>query len=238
LGREGCSFFYKENDMAIQESSQRMELAFPSPSRLFTPGVTLLLALIITGYTLLAYAPVFTLNYLMIHPDTLFGRTFWQLVSYSLIEGCPLNLIFAITVLIFMGSAIEREWRTGSFLLLWVVSAVGCAILWFLMCKIRGGIWVGQGSGPGAYAIVGAFGLIFRRKRFFCVLWTVEAQILSLIVIGLGIVITIPSPLYWIWIAGAGVAYLYIKACWWLAKRRQSLPASAMKRKGPFVEID
>lgn len=223
--------------MAIQEMQHRVELALPSPTKLFTPGVTLLLILMIVGFALVNYAEGFVFNYLLLHSVSLSKWDLWKLVTYAFIND-PVSLLFSGLILLFMGSAIEREWRTRSFLLLWVVCAVACAIIWILVMNLLGlekSTYCGDGA---AYGVVGAFGLVFRRKRFFAFFWTVEAQFIALLIIAVGVVIGIAIPITWIWVGGSLVAYIYIKLQWRLMRRGGNVSKPAPKRKGPFVEID
>ncbi len=224
--------------MPTEATDKQIQLALPSPTKLFTPGVTLLIILQILGFTLTFHAPDFTSKYLMLHPHNLLTGSFWELFSFSFVEMCSWNLIFTLSVLLFMGSAIEREWRTTSFLLLWFVTVSACAILWTLICLICDGKAIGWGSLPGTFGTLAAFGLVFRRKRFFYFLWTVEAQVLSLLLIAVGLILAIPYPWSFVWVAGAGVAYIYIKARWKLTQKRFNAPKAQGKRPGPFVEID
>jgi len=219
--------------MSWPQQETRIELALPSPTKIFTPGVTALLILMVLGYAVLSHAPDFTIKHLALHPQALLSGCVWQLLTYSLVNGgCGLG--FALVTVLFIGSAIEREWRTRSFLTLWIVVSMVCALVWSLISLVVGRDLIGVGSAPCLYGLIGAFGLVFRRKRFWMVLWTVEAQVLALILIGIGLVLGIARPIMWIWVAGAGVAYLYIKLRWRVA---QGIPRLTRKR-GSFVDID
>jgi membrane associated rhomboid family serine protease len=167
---------------------------------------------------------------------------FWTLLTYSFVNsGC--GLAFTIAAILFVGSAIEREWGIGAFLLLWGVVGVVCGLIWLMMCSIFMPGLAGMGSDPCVYGLIGAFGLVFRRKRFFFFLWPMEAQTLALIFIGIGMVLCIPRPIFLIWVAGAGVAYLYIRLIWRAIEKRRRMGSSHAKtvpgeRVGSFVEID
>ncbi len=221
--------------MARQYTEERIELALPSPVKLFTPGVIGILCLMIAGYALLVHAPGFTVSSLALCPQKVLSGSLWQLISFSFING-GCGLAFNAFTILFIGSSIEREWRTRSFLGLWLVTSVVCAVIWILASLVMGRELVGIGSDPAVYGIIATFGLIFRRRRFWFFLWTVEAQVLAWIFIGIGLVLRISTPVTWIWVGGALVAYVYIKILWRL---RQGGPAkkTVSKSRG-FVEID
>lgn len=222
---------------------KRVELAFPSPRKLFTPAVTVILVLIIIGFTLIHYAPDFTLDYLAVSTTGIAHGRIWQLVTYSFIDSCPWNLIFDIIVLLFIGSEVERQWRTGSFVLLWLIVSVTCAVVWLLVSLVLGRVYFGIGGAACAYGLIGTFGLLLRKRRFFAVFWTVEAQHLAWFLIGLGIILGIPQPITWIWVAGAGVAYLYVKIRWRIQSGLSTggatrAPSGQAQRPRGFVDID
>ncbi|MHC4362126.1 MAG: DUF1751 domain-containing protein [Planctomycetota bacterium] len=223
----------------MPEVERRIELALPSPRKLFTPVVTTVILLMIAGFALIHHAQRFTLEYLALNPQTFLRLRFWQLLTYSLINLCSWNLIFDGVIVLFIGSTIEREWRSRSTLLLLLVVSVVCGAAWVLLNLMAGWGYIGMGTGACAYGLIAAFGLLFRRKRFFALFWTIEAQYLALILIGIGLVVGIARPGTWIWVAGAGVAYAYVKLRWRLASGPAGSRAqSVRKRAGSFVDVD
>ena len=87
-----------------------------------------------------------------------------------------------------------------------------------------------------AYGLIGAFGLVFRKRRFLVLLWGMEAQYLALLLIGIGLVIGIAAPITWIWVGGAGVAYVYIKLLW--RQRSGGGSRRSARHVSRFAEID
>jgi len=189
----------------------RMQLSLPSPSKLFTPAVTTILVLMIAGWTIISYAPDFTLKWLALSSQGLLSGKIWQVVTYSFVNGCGSNLIFNGLIVLFIGSSIEREWRSRSFVALWLVVSATCGLVWFLVNLVGGWNYIGIGTGACGYGIIGTFGLLFRRKRFFALFWSVEAQYIAWLLIGIGLVLGIARPISLIWVAGALVAYIYVK---------------------------
>lgn len=216
----------------------RTQMVMPSPSKLFTPAVTTIIALLIAGFALATYFPGFTVRYLGLSSQGVFSGKLWQVITYSLINPCASALIFNGIMVLFIGSSIERVWRTRSFVLLWVVVSVVCAVLWMLVSLVLGQNMVGMGSAACGYGLIAAFGILNYRKRVFTLLCTIEAQYLAMIFIGIGIVISIASPFNLIWVSGALVAYLYIK--WTLRRRTGTKTVDSFSRGGGsgFVDID
>jgi membrane associated rhomboid family serine protease len=224
---------------AMPDFETRVQLAIPSPTKLFTPAVTAILILMVAGWAVISYAPDFTLNWLALSSQGLLRGRIWQLVTYSFVNGCSGNLIFNGLMVLFIGSAIEREWRTRSFVALWLVVSVSCGAIWFLVNLIGGWNYIGLGTGACGYGIIGTFGLLFRRKRFFALFWSVEAQHIAWMLIGIGLVLGIARPISWIWVAGALVAYVYVKLRWAMqSSSTYNRPAAVQGRRGGFVDVD
>jgi membrane associated rhomboid family serine protease len=218
---------------------EQIQLTLPSPRKLFTPVVTAVIVLMIIGFTLVHHATEFTVSNLAINPQTFLPLKLWQLITYSFINPCPWNLVFNGMVVLFIGSAIEREWQSRSFLLLWLIVCITCGTLWLLVNLILGLNYLGMGTGACAYGLIAAFGLLFRRKRFFAFFWTVEAQYLALILIGIGMVVGIARPITWIWVGGAAVAYIYIKLLWsGISSGARIRKRSVQNKQSGFVDID
>lgn len=224
---------------AMADFETHMQLAFPSPSKLFTPAVTTILILMIAGWAVISYAPDFTANWLAVSSQGLLRGRIWQLVTYSFINGCSGNLVFNGLMVLFIGSTIEREWRTRSFVALWLVVSVTCGVIWFLVNLVGGWNYVGIGTGACGYGIIGTFGLLFRRKRFLALFWSVEAQYIAWLLIGIGLVLGIARPISWIWVAGALVAYIYVKLRWRIQSNSMyNRPAAVEGRRDGFVDVD
>ena len=214
------------------------QMVMPAPSKLFTPAVTTILGLLVGGFAIATYFPEFTLKYLALSSQELFRGKFWQLITYSLINPSSCSLIFNGIMVLFIGSSIERVWRTRSFVLLWVVVSVACGVLWVLVSLVLGQNMIGAGSGACGYGLIATFGILNYRKRFFMMLCTIEAQYLAMIFIGIGVITSIASPFNLIWIAGALVGYVYVK--WTLRSRTGSKTENSFSRGGGsgFVDID
>lgn len=224
--------------MAYGDNQRRVQWALPSPSRFFTPGVVTLLVLLVAGYIVASFVPPLAGAFVLSPTRVLHGQV-WRLVTYPFINGCVSSLIMGMIGVLLIGSAIEREWRARSFLLLWLVVGVVCGLLWVAIGSIvsafTGNEYVGAGTAACVYGLLGAFGLIYRRRRAMFLIGTFEMQYFVLILLAIGVIVSLRTPMNLIWITGAGVAYLYIKLLWRIRSGRSK---KAAKEVGRFVEID
>lgn len=221
------------------DKERNLQLALPSPKKLFTPAVTTIIVLMIIGYTLISYAGDFVINHLALSGAGVIHGKIWQLLTYPFFEGCSRNLIFNGFLLLFVGSSIEREWHTGPFILFLLVVSVTCGVLWVIVDLLLPRIYIGLGMSACGYGLIAAFGVLFYRRLVFTILWTVEAQYLAWLLIGIGIVLGIPQPITWIWVSGAAVGYAYIKLRQQQNVGRAKIRHSAGRdRGGDFVDID
>ncbi len=223
--------------MALVEGESRFQVVLPAPSKIFMPGVVTLLVLMVAGYVLSIFAPDFTSNQLFLHPNDIKTLSLWQLLTYSFINPVGMILLFDCIIVLFIGSLIEREWRTRSFLMLWAVVSVISGLAWVLASWMLKTEYLGFGSSACTYGLIAAFGLIFRRRRFMVYFSTIEAQTIAWILIAMGIILSIKPPILLVWVIGAVAGYLYVKLQWCLPARTSPKTASN-RRPGPFVEID
>ena len=221
----------------MADFEQRIEWAIPSPRKLFTPAVVTILFLLIAGFTLIYYAPEFTLRYLALSLEGIKQGKVWQLITYPFFDSCGITLVFDGLLVLFIGSAIEREWRTGAFVLLWLIVSVVCGLIWIAVNALLGRNFIGIGSASCAYGLIAVFGLLYRKRRFLAFFWALEAQYIAWGLIVIGIVLGIRQPMAWIWVSGALVAYLYIKIRWRAASSGTNAPAGRYTP-GSFVDID
>ncbi len=220
-------------------TTQQTQMSFPSPTKLFTPGVVVILVLMIAGILLSTFAPAFTTGFLAISAHNVIHGRIWQLVTYPFVSDSPMNLVFSGLMVLFVGSAIEREWRTASFLLLWMIISAVCGLLWVVVNLLTGSNFIGMGASACTYGLITVMGLLFRGRRFFMFFVTVESRYLVLILIAIGVLMNIATPINLVWISGALVAYIYIKLRWSMAsKGRRTIPSVEQRRSNGFVDID
>jgi len=199
--------------------------------------VTVILVGMVAGFTIVYYATDFTVKYLALSVTGMKHVMIWQLLTYPFLNGCNWSLVWGGLLLLFIGSAVEREWRTKSFIGLWLIVSVVCGLIWVVISAIAGKSYVGGGTASCVYGIVAVFGVLYRRRRFLVLFWSVEAQHLAWAFIIIGIILGIRQPITWIWVAGALVGYLYVKLRMRMESAARRSPQSSY-RPGDFVDID
>jgi membrane associated rhomboid family serine protease len=222
--------------LPMTNGQQPMQFQMPTPSRIFTPAVTILLVLMAAGYVLMLAAPR-AIEWLGLVPDAITRGQMWQLVSYVFGERFAMNLLFNAMAVLFIGNMIEREWRARSLAGLWLSASIVCGLIWTAVNLLAGKNGVGFGAGPCVYALLGAFGLLFGKRRFFFFVAAVQARWIAAILIGLGLLMSLGRPISIVWIIGAPVGYLYIALVRRLASRPRSGDAGPSSRTR-HLEID
>jgi membrane associated rhomboid family serine protease len=221
------------------EYNEQIQAVFPLPAKLFTPAVTAILILLIVGILLSVFAPGFTIRVFAVGAQNVLHGRIWQLVSYPFVSNSPINLIFSGLVVLFVGSMIERQWRTISFILLWLVITVGCGLLWVVVNLLTGNNFVGMGASSCIYGLITTMGLLFRDRRFYVFSTAVKLRYLVLILIATGILMNMATPMNLIWIFGALIAYLYVKLCFkMVSKGGRVINPLEQKRGSGFVDVD
>ena len=220
--------------MAVGDPVVQWHYEIPPLRKIFLPGTTGLLAAYVVGYILFALLPQLTFTLFGLHPGAGLLIRPWQMVTYPFLTG-PCSFLWAVAAVLILGSAVERQWRTGPLLMLWALTTVGCGILWCLFW----GIPVGGGSGY-FFSVLAVCGCIFRNRRLHFP--PVRVDHLVLVVIGLYLVLAVGRPDLFIWIAGAGIGWCCVRYFRWRDRRQAGAPAlsahvASPPRKG-FVDID
>ena len=221
----------------MAETETRIELAIPSPQKLFTPVVTVILVLMVIGYALTIYAKNFTTTYLALSATGVFSGKIWQLVTYPFIDGNMLILIFHLFLVLFVGSNIEREWRSKELILFWLIVSTICGLIWVVVCQLIGTNYLGWSAAACGFGLISAFGLLFRRKKFIAWFWVMQAQHAAWGLIVIGIIFSIPQPITFIWLTGALSGYFYVKLRRRMLYRAGTAPQETYRPQS-FVDID
>jgi membrane associated rhomboid family serine protease len=217
----------------------QVQIGLPSPRSFFTPAVTAILILFVAFFILNWLASEWAMAWLALHPSKVLQGCVWQVVTYWMIHDSATSLIMEGSVILVVGSAVERQWRAGSFVALWLMTCSLCGLIWVLVNRIGQLSYVGTGSSAGCFGLIGAFGLLFRGQRFFFFIASVRAQTLAWILIGLGVVSSLWMPISLIWVLGAAVSFLYIKLLWKASARSAGLSSrQAPYQPGRFVDIE
>lgn len=228
----------------MSDFQRRLQLELPSPTQLFTPAVTVFLVLSIIGFAVATYAPAFTANMLALSGRGIFRGKVWQLVTYPFFESRVIPFIWSCIILLFMGSAVERQWKTRGFLALWFVVSITCGVMWVLISVVLYMIF-GRNLPPALgnwgciYGIIAVFGILYKKQKFLVYFFVMEGQHLAILMIAIGLVASIAAPLNLIFVAGALIAYVYTKFRQANAESRSTRRSGASDlRSGGFVDVD
>lgn len=128
----------------------------------------------------------------ILRPETIRDGYVWQFLTYGFIQGSPLNFLFAMLGIYFIGTAVEERIGYRRFMEMFFTALIGAGILGFLLSFTK---FMAQGpafgSGPAANAILIVFYMLYR-----------EAKVMPLF-------IPIPIPVKWIVIFAAAVQGAY-----------------------------
>jgi rhomboid protease GluP len=221
----------------MTDFQQQVQFQTPSPSKLFTPAVTVILILMVISLLLSAFTGSFIIDLFGLSRQGLTRGMVWQLVTYSIVNPNPMQLVFNGIAVLFLGSMIERQWRTGSFVLLWLVVSVICGLAWILLDILLGSSNIAVGANGCIYGMLGTFGILFRGRRFFMFFATIETKYLVLILIAIGVLMAISQPVSLVWILGAPVAYVYTKLMWKIRSERANI-VSEKTQTSRFSDLD
>jgi membrane associated rhomboid family serine protease len=199
----------------------------------------MILVLSLMGFVLSIFSSGFAMGSFGLSAGQVLRGKVWELITYPFVENSPMNLVFTMLMVLFVGSAIEREWRTASFLLLWLVITAACGIIWVVVNLVSGQDFVGFGGSACSYGFIATLGLLFRGRSFFVLFATVKAEYLAIILIVIGIIMNIMTPMNLVWVLGALAAYVYVKMCWGVGvKRGRDVRVAGQSRRDSFVDID
>jgi len=221
----------------MTDYQQQVQFQLPSPSRLFTPAVTAILIIMVTSLvlSLLSILPVSELFGLS--RQGLTRGMVWQLVTYTLMNPDPMQLVFNGLAVLFLGSMIERQWRTMSFVFLWLVVSVVCGLAWIMLDTFMSTGGIAVGANACIYGMLGTFGVLFRKRRFFMFFATLETKHLVWIFLAIGVLLSLSQPFMLIWILGAPVGYGYTKLMWKINSERAA-SMNNTKQTSRFADLD
>lgn len=223
----------------MSDFQRRLQLQLPSPTQFFTPAVTVILVLIIIGFAFATYASEFVINTLALSSQGVFHGKVWQLITYPFVEISTCRLIPSGIILLFFGSAVERQWKTRGFLALFFLLSVSCGLLWLVISLLLGRSFIGLGMTGCAYGIIATFGILYKGQKLLFFFFVVEAQYLAMLLIAIGLVVSIAFPINLIWVGGALIAYIYTKIKWRIASNGAGKRfESSQLRAGGFVDVD
>ncbi len=196
---------------------QRYEIAVQPLAMYFTRGAVTFILIMIAGYVLFCLSSQGMQQFLQeqfeLNPSGVLHGRVWQLATYLFVDENGMSLVWNCVCVLFIGGMLEREWRTRSFVALWFVAGISCALIWVVVSLVRR---------------QGICRLFSRRRRLWpagrvragvsaeavSFLLGIEVQYVVLMLVAIGVILAITQPITLIWMAGAGVGYLYLKLIW------------------------
>src|SRR6266853_6947023 len=99
-------------------------------------------------------------------PEAIKHGWIWQFLTYGFLHFEPLNFLFSMLGIYFIGSAVEAQTGPKRFVELYLVSLIGAGLCGFLL-SLTGVVAQGaaMGSGPAANALLMVFYLLYRDAR-------------------------------------------------------------------------
>lgn len=221
----------------MTEYQQQLQFQMPSPSKLFTPAVTVILVVMVMSLLVTLFTGRLVTDLFGLSRQGLTRGMIWQLVTYSIVNPNPMQLIFNGLGVLFLGSMIERQWHTMSFVFLWLVVSVVCGLAWILLDASMGANNIAVGANACIYGMLGTFGILFRRRRFFMFFATLETKHLVWILLAIAVLMSLSQPTMLIWILGAPIGYGYTKLIWKISSERAST-ISENTQTSRFADLD
>jgi len=224
-----------------EEVVTRYEVLPSAAGRLFTPAVAALITVHIAGFAIPVLSSDRTRQSLVsalgLVPAAVFARLrLWQLVTHSALYPAPCwawCLVCTLSVLLFLGSRLEREWGTWRFALFYIAMATAAGLTRAI--PEFGGPRVVVGSLGVVCAVLAAFGLAFRSERvwvFFSVVPAPHFVIGALVVV---LLLNLKPVENVLWLSGAAFGLLYVAAVSRRDARRARLRPVTTDR---FARID
>jgi membrane associated rhomboid family serine protease len=221
----------------MTDYQQQIQFQLPSASKLFTPAVTVILVLMVSSLLLTIFTGGFVIDLFGLSKQGLTRGMIWQIVTYPLVSPEPMQLVFNGLAVLFLGSMIERQWRTLSFVMLWVVVAITCGLSWILLNILLGADNTAVGANGCVYGMLGTFGVLFRGRRFFMFFATMETKYLIWILLAVAVLMSLSQPAMLIWILGAPIGYGYTKLMWKIGSN-QAKTVNENTQSSRFADLD
>lgn len=129
------------------------------------------------------------------------GFRLWQPITYQFMHGGFSHILFNMFALWMFGNEIEQQWGSRKFLIFYLVSGIGGAVLQLLLAPAFGGAAPTIGASGSIFGVMIAFALMFPdREIYIYFILPVRAKYL----IGFMIIINLLA----VDDAGSGVAHL------------------------------
>jgi len=162
-------------------------------------------------------------DFAILSPGAVFHGKIWQLLTYTFVQGSPLNFFLSMLGFYFIGGAVEDHIRGRKFWELFLTAQIGSAVLGVLLSLLGISQGPAVGSGPAANAVLMVFYLFYREARVSPMFIPIPIPIKYIIIFTAAIeaaylLLTRFSLFYTVQLLGLGVGYL-----WYSFARRASV---------------
>ena len=153
-------------------------------------------------------------------PETIRHGWVWQFLTYGFLHFEPLNFLFSMLGIYFIGSAVEAQTGSRRFYELYLFSLIGAGVCGFLLSLTQ---VVAQGpvmgSGPAANALLMVFYLFYRDARVMPLFIPIPIPVKYIVIFaaaveGAYLLLTHFSMFYMVQLLGMGSGYVWYSYMW------------------------
>ena len=185
------------------------------PGRLFTPCVTVLFVCLIIMYSVCVLSPSgrdWVMSNLGLTLTSALGDLrLWQFVTHAIIQIGLCGLLFNLGCLIFLASAIERDWGWRGFLIFYLLMSALTGLILALGAAATGqNVLVADIQGF-LCAVFGAYARVYRGQILWIFFAKVRAEALMAALLFINALIWLNLPVLLFWLAGAPLGYAYAR---------------------------
>jgi membrane associated rhomboid family serine protease len=156
----------------------------------------------------------------LLSPEAIKHGWIWQFFTYGFLHVEPLNFLFSMLGIYFIGSAVEAQTGPKRFVELYLVSLVGAGLFGFVLSLtsvVAQGAAVG--SGPAANALLMVFYLLYRDARVMPMFIPIPIPIKYIVMFtaaveGAYLLLSHFSLFYMVQLLGLGTGYLWYRFMW------------------------
>jgi membrane associated rhomboid family serine protease len=156
----------------------------------------------------------------LLSPEAIKHGWIWQFFTYGFLHFEPLNFLFSMLGIYFIGSAVEAQTGPKRFVELYVVSLVGAGLFGFVL-SLTSVLAQGPavGSGPAANALLMVFYLLYRDARVMPMFIPIPIPIKYIVIFtaaveGAYLLLSHFSMFYMVQLLGMGSGYLWYRFMW------------------------